>query len=461
MSNHFVPYQHPSSWPLTPPGSKDGQIDENDMPRSVPRPDLQPRPDFGPQEDYQHTLLPLPNMTPRLSSSAPSGDPATGQQQPQQTSFLPEIPHLAYDDPFLHQLEQQHPHSEQLSYSSAHPHNHVHQQQEHQQQPQHLEANSNMRPDSASPFAPQQHPMLLQTSPPHYEQQQQQQQHPAMAYIHSSPSRHHLMHHQQPAPSSQFISTYPGFSNSTNISPQAQQTLQPQQVPSQSQRQPAGMSQPPPPIFLKQPHNTQNLYSSPTYDYPTQSISHIHQQQQQPQLMTTPPPSMHPYNQRTSLRFVEDPAQFLDMSAWPPLAQQQKRRLVRFWRENPTTLHCEAIDQEDYQPFRSNSMCVVSCIYLDCFQGCAITSVDVLILLEILLELDLSRKEDKNRLRRNLEKYKPITVYKADQSMNPAFYQIMSYKNPKPRNIEKDIKIFPWSLVPTMLINIFQKPRGD
>ncbi|ORZ02822.1 hypothetical protein BCR43DRAFT_432104 [Syncephalastrum racemosum] len=149
------------------------------------------------------------------------------------------------------------------------------------------------------------------------------------------------------------------------------------------------------------------------------------------------------------------------MSLWPPLAQQQKRRLVRFWRENPTTLHCEAIDQEDYQPFRSNSMCVVSCIYLDCFQGCAITSVDVLILLEILLELDLSRKEDKNRLRRNLEKYKPITVYKADQSMNPAFYQIMSYKNPKPRNIEKDIKIFPWSLVPTMLINIFQKPRGD
>jgi hypothetical protein len=75
--------------------------------------------------------------------------------------------------------------------------------------------------------------------------------------------------------------------------------------------------------------------------------------------------------------------------------------------------------------------------------SCIFTSVDFIILLEKLAAHTFTVPE-KNRIRRNLEAYKPETVKKSGTT-NRFFNQVMAYSSPKTRNIEKDIKVFLWS----------------
>jgi hypothetical protein len=127
------------------------------------------------------------------------------------------------------------------------------------------------------------------------------------------------------------------------------------------------------------------------------------------------------------------------------------RRLVQFWRrQEGTTIHamCKPILPHQYVP---NSI-VVSCIYRADKDQCFITSVDTIYLLEALVASRFT-VEEKNRIRRNLEGFRPITVSKTKRDTdNAAFFSlIMSFPNPKPRNIEKDVKVFPWqSLAPAL-----------
>lgn len=65
--------------------------------------------------------------------------------------------------------------------------------------------------------------------------------------------------------------------------------------------------------------------------------------------------------------------------------------------------------------------------------------------------------EEKNRVRRNLEGFRPLTVSKCKAESADFFKLIMGFPNPKPRNIEKDVKVFPWKTLPYALKKIVTK----
>ncbi|KAJ1678176.1 hypothetical protein EV182_004622, partial [Spiromyces aspiralis] len=96
---------------------------------------------------------------------------------------------------------------------------------------------------------------------------------------------------------------------------------------------------------------------------------------------------------------------------WTPNEVQCQRRLVQFWRY-PTAngIHCtfKAVASAERIP----SSTVVSCIYWQEKNDFFITSVDCIYLLEALISLRFS-VEEKNRIRRNLEGFRPLTVSKA------------------------------------------------
>lgn len=144
------------------------------------------------------------------------------------------------------------------------------------------------------------------------------------------------------------------------------------------------------------------------------------------------------------------------------------RRLIRFTREvRGTELHvsCHIVAADDL----SEEDIVVSCIYppndaaghVSVFPGkCWITSVEIITLLEGLTDNDF-KVEEKNRIRRNLEVLKPISVYKHIKSMEPFFHRIMGFPDPKPRNIEKSLKVYPWDVLPKALEKIISRYVSD
>ena len=87
---------------------------------------------------------------------------------------------------------------------------------------------------------------------------------------------------------------------------------------------------------------------------------------------------------------------------------------------------------------------------------CYVTSVDTIFLLESLVAVRFT-VEEKNRIRRNLEGFKPQTVSKAKPEREEFFKIIMGFPNPKPRNIEKDVKVFPWKILALALKKIIGK----
>jgi hypothetical protein len=137
---------------------------------------------------------------------------------------------------------------------------------------------------------------------------------------------------------------------------------------------------------------------------------------------------------------------------WTPQERQAQRRLVRFHRDqdNNKRVICR------FEPFTTDDGIVISCIYWKDNDDYYITSVDCIYLLESLIGVTFT-VEEKNRVRRNLEGFKPLTVSKLKPSSASFFKLIMAFPNPKPRNIEKDVKIFPWSILETALKKIISK----
>ncbi|KAJ1022636.1 hypothetical protein NDA18_004978 [Ustilago nuda] len=131
------------------------------------------------------------------------------------------------------------------------------------------------------------------------------------------------------------------------------------------------------------------------------------------------------------------------------------RRLVQFWRrQEGTTIHAtfRPVLPSQYVP---NSI-VISCIFREDKNECFITSVDTIYLLEALVASRFT-VEEKNRIRRNLEGFRPITVSKNKRECERFFKLIMSFPDPKPRNIEKDVKVFPWKVLASALCKIIGK----
>ncbi|KAG0228557.1 hypothetical protein BGW42_002101 [Actinomortierella wolfii] len=140
---------------------------------------------------------------------------------------------------------------------------------------------------------------------------------------------------------------------------------------------------------------------------------------------------------------------------WSTEEWESHRRLVQFWRrQEGNDIHCSfaPVAPADRQP---NSI-VVSCIYWAEKNDCFLTSVDCIYLLESLIAVRFT-VEEKNRIRRNLEGFRPITVSKCKPESAEFFKLIMNFPNPKPRNIEKDVKVFPWKVLPFALKKIISK----
>lgn len=140
---------------------------------------------------------------------------------------------------------------------------------------------------------------------------------------------------------------------------------------------------------------------------------------------------------------------------WTAEEWQNKRRLVQFRRTqrgNTVEASFAPVSPSERQ---ANSICI-SCIWWAERQETFVTSVDCIYLLEALVGVRFT-VEEKNRIRRNLEGFHPLTVSKAKADSEPYFKLIMSFPNPKPRNIEKDVKVFPWKILTLALKKIIGK----
>ena len=140
---------------------------------------------------------------------------------------------------------------------------------------------------------------------------------------------------------------------------------------------------------------------------------------------------------------------------WTPEEDATKRRIVQFWRtQDGSTINTnfEPVAADDRPP---NSICI-SCILWEERQEYFVTSVDTIFLLEALVAVRF-QVEEKNRIRRNLEGFRPLTVSKAKSDSENFFKVIMGLPAPKPRNIEKDVKVFPWKILAHALKKIIGK----
>ena len=163
------------------------------------------------------------------------------------------------------------------------------------------------------------------------------------------------------------------------------------------------------------------------------------------------PYAMYPH--KASLKLNGD----LDSMAenWKLEEWEAKRRLVHFTRRQKDSVilaDFRAISPEERQP---NQICI-SCIWWEEKKECFVTSVDTIHLLESLVAVRFT-VEEKNRIRRNLEGFRPLTVSKSKIDSDDFFKIIMGFPNPKPRNIEKDVKVFPWKILAHALKKIIGK----
>jgi hypothetical protein len=247
--------------------------------------------------------------------------------------------------------------------------------------------------------------------------------------------------------------------------------------------------------------NTSSLYSN---------YAPLQQQQPQPSMLNTQPISAqlqsqmamsnnttlatssstsnnnHPFAGVLSKANLKITGDLMEMTYnWSQEEWTNGRRLVEFWRRQGTDdvntqtddetiseVECgfKPIEQEAYQQQRirenlavnkgatkkkSNPL-VVSCTYWQERNDYFITSVDCIYLLEGLIGVQFT-VEEKNRIRRNLEGFRPLTVSKCKPECADFFKLIMSFPHPKPRNIEKDVKVFSWKTLPNALRKIIRK----
>ncbi|KAG7442418.1 uncharacterized protein BT62DRAFT_954795 [Guyanagaster necrorhizus] len=142
-------------------------------------------------------------------------------------------------------------------------------------------------------------------------------------------------------------------------------------------------------------------------------------------------------------------------TSWDASEDRMGRRLVRFRNVQDgckLIISCEAVRQDDY----CDKDTVISCIFRHENRLHYVTSVDIIYLLERITNNDFP-VEEKNRIGRNLEGLRPTTISKYKRGFENLFQRIMDFPDPKPRNIEKDLKVFEWSLLGQALEKILSK----
>ena len=163
--------------------------------------------------------------------------------------------------------------------------------------------------------------------------------------------------------------------------------------------------------------------------------------------------ALYPYGYKAILHISGDLNTMAE--GWTREECTAKRRLVKFWRSqsnNNIDADFEVVPADSGPP---KGICI-SCIWWAEKKVCCVTSVDTIYLLESLVAIRFT-VEEKNRIRRNLEGLKPVTVSKTRSDTEDFFSLIMGFPNPKPRNIEKDVKVFPWKVLHQALKKIIGK----
>ncbi|GMK58881.1 hypothetical protein CspeluHIS016_0603230 [Cutaneotrichosporon spelunceum] len=146
------------------------------------------------------------------------------------------------------------------------------------------------------------------------------------------------------------------------------------------------------------------------------------------------------------VQFV-DPEHFeiaIDPTTWTEFETKERRRIIEFtavFDFKPTFIpqvivHWRPIDPSQYQSSRPNSHSIS--VILD--EGRAVlTSVDIISSAETFFATRFCTGE-KNRIRRGFESSGPNTLHKGGSEL---YSCIQGFNNPKPRNIDKSVKVFP------------------
>lgn len=133
-------------------------------------------------------------------------------------------------------------------------------------------------------------------------------------------------------------------------------------------------------------------------------------------------------------------------SEWDEEEKEAGRRLVNLVvaRESFASFRITAhrISPHSYTP--GDRRLIISCIKWDERERYVVTSVDMILVLEYLVGEQFSI-EEKSRIRRNLQFLKPSTITRSNNESKRLFNSLMAMENPRPRNIEKDLKVFEWS----------------
>lgn len=164
-----------------------------------------------------------------------------------------------------------------------------------------------------------------------------------------------------------------------------------------------------------------------------------------------------PYGNRATVKICGDLNTMQD--DWTSDERAAKRRLVQFRGEqsgSTVNTYFKAVKPDERPSASETREKRVSCIYWEERDEYFVTSVDTIALLEVLVG-DRFQVEEKNRIRRNLETHHPLTVFKSKPETESFFKVIMGFPEPKPRNIEKDVKVFPWPILAQALRKVISK----
>lgn len=138
----------------------------------------------------------------------------------------------------------------------------------------------------------------------------------------------------------------------------------------------------------------------------------------------------------------------------------QGRSLVRFsceQRGHKLHLSCSTVSRRESEE-KPGSM-VISCLFPPNKDECYLTSADFIRLISLLVDPRAAKLsiEAKNRFRRCLEVFHPITVRKKDKGDSGLFNYLMCMPAPRPIAIMKDIKLFSWDVLEVGLLKILNK----
>lgn len=129
---------------------------------------------------------------------------------------------------------------------------------------------------------------------------------------------------------------------------------------------------------------------------------------------------------------------------WTEEEIKEQRRLVKFefvkLSASDYLVKFRPIPKSEF----TNDAAIISCIFWKEKELHIVTSVDIILLLEYLIQQSFSI-EEKNRIRRNLQSLRPLTISRSNKNYQRFFQLLMSMEDPRPRNIEKDLKVFKWS----------------